>query len=273
LAVVFELQMPHELRCYREILWQFVNRCRRKPDDPQMFEWSQVSPHSIKLARFNTCPKTCKVKLVSSKKSITQSHYSTPPCVASRPVESFLYENSLEVQISPTKPVSFDDEYARFSPRIDHPDYKYLEFTIGSTQFEQNRVIAELSHCSERLMPIQFVEFGSFRSGHCLQWWNLLTIFEMDSLPIKEESVVILIMHAILQSGPDEIDRKSSEYSWCRESHQQILEDHFVDELILRLDRRLDDCELNEPYSQFACWPRFQLYRGHHIFIHFFFSF
>ena len=245
LAVVFELQMPHELRCYREILWQFVNRCHPQPNNNQMFEWSKVPPHSTRLARFNTCPTTCKVKLVSSEKSITQSHYNTPLCVASTLVESFLYENSLKVQISPTKPIPSEAEYKRFSPRIDHPDYKYLEFTIGSTQFEQNKVIANLSHCSEQLMPTQFVEFGSFRSGHCLQWWNLLIIFEMDSLPIHEESVVILIMHAILQSGPNELDTKSLDHPWCPKSHQQILEDHFVDELISRLNRRLNDCELN----------------------------
>ncbi|CAF4255835.1 unnamed protein product [Rotaria sp. Silwood2] len=92
---------------------------------------------------------------------------------------------------------------------------------------------------------MQFVEFGSFRSGHRLQWWNLLTILEMDSLPIHEESVAILIMHALLQLGPNEMDQHPSDYSWCSESHQQLLEDHFVDEFILRLNHRLDDCELN----------------------------
>ncbi|CAF1100301.1 unnamed protein product [Didymodactylos carnosus] len=33
--------------------------------------------------------------------------------------------------------------------------------------------------------------------------------------------------------------------SWCPESHQQLLEDHFVDQLNLRSNRRVDDCEFN----------------------------
>ncbi|CAF4809794.1 unnamed protein product, partial [Rotaria socialis] len=34
-------------------------------------------------------------------------------------------------------------------------------------------------------------------------------------------------------------------YSWCPESHQQLLENHFVDELIVRLERHLKDFESN----------------------------
>ncbi|CAF5128178.1 unnamed protein product, partial [Rotaria sp. Silwood1] len=45
--------------------------------------------------------------------------------------------------------------------------------------------------------------------------------------------------------GPVTKDPKSLICSWCPESHQQLLEDHFVDELITRLDRHLKDCECN----------------------------
>jgi hypothetical protein len=93
------------------------------------------------------------------------------------------------------------------------------------------------------MRPTQFVEFGSFRSGHRLQWWNLLTILEMDSLSIAEESVAILIIHSILQYGP--FDSEILSDHWCSESHRQLLEDHFVDELISRLNHHLDNCELN----------------------------
>ncbi|CAF4224634.1 unnamed protein product, partial [Rotaria magnacalcarata] len=60
-----------------------------------------------------------------------------------------------------------------------------------TTELMQNRAVAELSKCPERTKPTQFVEFGSFRPGHRLQWWNLLVVLEMDSLPIAEESVAI----------------------------------------------------------------------------------
>ena len=54
--------------------------------------------------------------------------------------------------------------------QLTDPDFLNLEFTMDSTRFVQNEVIAQLSQCSTRLKPRQFIEFGSFRSGHRLQW-------------------------------------------------------------------------------------------------------
>ncbi|CAF1612201.1 unnamed protein product, partial [Rotaria sordida] len=236
--------MPIEIRCYRDIIWQFINRPNPQPKNC-MHEWLNVSSHGSKLESFYTGLSNHKVKLVSSTKSISQTHYSTPPSIAFTPTEGFLFENSLKIQISPTKPIDFEDEVRILTPQLDHPDYKQLQFTINTTQFVQNDVIAQLCSYSSRLKPSQIVEFGSFRSGHRLQWWNLLTILEMDSLSFAEESVAILIIHSILQYGPLISDSNILSDSWCPESHQQLLEDHFVDELISRLNRHLDDCALN----------------------------
>ncbi|CAF4115464.1 unnamed protein product, partial [Rotaria sordida] len=243
LAVIFELQMPLEIRNYRDTIWQFINR--PKPCPPhQMHEWLSIPPHASKLGPFYTGPSNCKVKLVSSTKSVTQN-YSYSPFIGSTSIEGFLHENSLTVEILPTKPIRFDDECCILTPQLNHPDYKQLQFTINTTKFLQNHVIAKRSDCPIRMKPSQFIEFGSFRSGHRLQWWNLLAMFEMDSLPISEESVTILILHSIWQYGPQTMNISSSDNSWCSEAHEQLLDDHFIDELITRLDRRLDDCELN----------------------------
>ncbi|CAF3743066.1 unnamed protein product [Rotaria sp. Silwood1] len=244
LAVIFELQMPIEIRCYRDIIWQFTNRSNSQLENC-MYEWLNVPSHGSKLKSFCTGLNNHKVRLVSSTKSISQTHYSTPPSIAHTSIEGFLFENSLKIQISPTKPIGFEDEVRILTPQLDHPDYKQLQFTVSTTQFVQNDVIAQLSNYSTRLKPSQIIEFGSFRSGHRLQWWNLLTILEMDSLSFAEESVAILIIHTILQYGPLISESKTFSESWCPESHQQLLEDHFVNELIVRLNHHLDDCQLN----------------------------
>ena len=62
----------------------------------------------------------------------------------------------------------------------------------------------------------------------------------MNSLSLNEESVALLILHSILQYGPS--NQKSS---WCSESHQQLLNDHFVDQFIFTLNRHLDNCASN----------------------------
>ncbi|CAF4862913.1 unnamed protein product, partial [Rotaria sp. Silwood1] len=244
LAVMFELQMPNEIRCYRDILWQFVNRPKPNPSN-NMHEWLRTRPHQSKLGQYFKGSHNCKVKLVSTTKSITESHYSTARQIKSTPLEDYFYDNGLQVQISPTKINEFQDECRTLTPELTDSNYKDLQFSIDNTEFTQNRVIAELSKCSLKLKSTEFVEFGSFRSGHRLQWWNLLSILELDSLSMDEESVVILITHALLQYGPVTKDRKSLICSWCPESHQKLLEDHFVDELIMRLERHLKDCECN----------------------------
>ncbi|CAF1161225.1 unnamed protein product [Rotaria sordida] len=245
LAVIFELQMPIEIRCYRDILWQFINRPNPNLKN-DMYEWlsDRVPYHNKILRPYYTSSHDYKVKLVSSTKSMKQSHYSTLP-IASASVEDFLFENGLKVQISPTKPIKFENECHILTTQLDHPDYKQLQFTIESTQFVQNRVIAQLSDCPLQMNPTQFVEFGSFRSGDRLQWWNLLMIFEMDSLPIAEESVAILIIHSMLQYGPLTVDIDDLSHHWCSNSHEQLMQDHFVDELISRLDHHLGECKLN----------------------------
>ncbi|CAM4753617.1 unnamed protein product [Rotaria magnacalcarata] len=50
---------------------------------------------------------------------------------------------------------------------------------------------------------------------------------------MDEESVAILITHALLQYAPVTINRDALICFWCPESHQQLLDDHFIDELII----------------------------------------
>ena len=247
MAVIFELQMPIEIRCYRDILWQFINRSKPYFEQQQyeMYYWLNVPPHRHKLTPFYTGPSQCRVELVSSKKSVTQTHYSKPPFITSSRIEDFIFENSLEVKISPTKPMDLEDERYILTPQLDHPNYKPLQFTIGTTNFLQNHVISNLFECTPRMTHKQFIEFGSFRSGHRLQWWNLLTVLEMNSLPLAEESVAILITHSILQYGPVISEFEFLSSSWCPESHLQLVDNVFIDELILRLHRKLDDCVSN----------------------------
>ncbi|CAF4676762.1 unnamed protein product [Rotaria sp. Silwood1] len=61
LAVMFELRMPTEVRCYRDVLWLFINRSQHRPDS-RMYEWLRVRPHSCIFEPLFTGPSDCKVK-------------------------------------------------------------------------------------------------------------------------------------------------------------------------------------------------------------------
>ncbi|CAF3133364.1 unnamed protein product, partial [Rotaria sp. Silwood2] len=188
--------MPIEIRCCRDILWQFINRPNPRPYNSK-YEWLSVCPHSNKLRSFYTGPYNSKIKLVSSTESLTQSHYSTPRPVSSTPLEQYLYENSLRIEISPTNPTTLQNERRILTPQLTDPDYKPLQFSIDTTDFVQNQVIAKVTDCPSRIKSTHFIEFGSFRSDHRLQWWNLLSILECETLSLNKESVVLLIVHSI----------------------------------------------------------------------------
>ena len=241
LAVMFELRMPIEIRCYRDILWLFNNRSRFQHEhDRRFYEWLNIQPHSRTLEPHYTGPKDCKVKLVSSTNSISKSGFTNPP-IATASVEDFLYDNSLDVKLTPYRSPLFETECQMLTPQIIDVDYKRLQYAIQSTEFVQNRVLADVVHIPSTLKSKQFIEFGSFRSGHRLQWWNLLSLLEIESLSLNDETIALLIHHAIFQYGP--ITEQNS--SWCSEAHEILLNDHFVDELIARLHRQLDACANN----------------------------
>ncbi|CAF0917324.1 unnamed protein product [Didymodactylos carnosus] len=199
LAVIFELQMPIEIRNYRDILWQFNNRPTPHPSH-KMNEWLHCSPHAHKLGPFYTGPQNCKVKLISPTKSITETlHWS--PSIAYASERDFLYENSLGVGISSSQPTESGVERCILTPQLTHADYKQLQFTIDTTKDGFS------VHCGRKCSNIDY-------------------------------TLNITI-------GPLTADSETTSNPWCPESHQQLLEDHFVDEFISRLNRRLDDCELN----------------------------
>ncbi|CAF1128844.1 unnamed protein product [Adineta ricciae] len=241
-AVIFELQMPIEIRSYRDVLWQFINRRKLQPNN-QMQEWLNSRSHSHKLSLYDTGPSVRRVKLLSNRTSETEYNYTRKVSCAS--VDDFIFENSLTVNISPTLSIKLDDEQRVLTPQLTHPDYKQLQFTLDTTDDVQNKVIAKLFTCSPHFKSTQFIEYGSFRSGHRLQWRNLLAVLETDSLPIGDESVAILILHSILQCGPITKYSKELDNSWCPESHKQLLDDNFVDELVVKLNQHLDNCGLN----------------------------
>ncbi|CAF3852881.1 unnamed protein product [Rotaria sordida] len=241
-AVIFELQMPVEIRSYRDVIWQFINRPVPHPSHG-MYEWLNIASHADVLRPFYTGSTNSKVKLVSSTTSTTQTRCRFPS-IASASVDDFLYENSLKVQIPPTKPMKFKVERRALTPQLEDPDYKQLQIAVDSTQFVQNQVIAKLCNCPIGLKLDQYIEFGSFRSGHHLQWLNLLSVLEMDSLSLSEESVVILIIHSVLQYGPLTTEREIFD-SWCSETHEQLLDDEFVNKFIVKLNQYLDEHRSN----------------------------
>ncbi|UJR29753.1 hypothetical protein I4U23_017301 [Adineta vaga] len=221
-----------------------VNEIRDIPQSHyNIYQWLNVSPHSIKLKPFSNLPQNTKVKLISSTKSISQSHYFSPS-ISTSCIEDFIYENTLKVEITPSKPIDFNEESHLLTPKIDHSKYKQLEFTLENTEFNCNDIIAQSVNCSSEFQRNEFIEYGSFRCGHYLQWWNLLTILEMNSLSISEENVVILIVHSIFQYGP--FNDQSLTFPWCSQSHRQLLEDDFVKEFLQRLQYHLDQYECDE---------------------------
>ena len=51
LALIFEFQMPIEIRSYRDILWIFINRPESVPSN-NLNEWLRIDPHKDTLKSY-----------------------------------------------------------------------------------------------------------------------------------------------------------------------------------------------------------------------------
>lgn len=97
-----------------------------------------------------------------------------------------------DIQITPFQSISLDEQINVLITDIDHPYYQYFQYTIKSTDFIPNKVIIDLFNREEDDQQLikETIQFGSFRSEHRLQWWNLLTILQLNSLSLNEQHVL-----------------------------------------------------------------------------------
>ena len=116
--------------------------------------------------------------------------------------------------------------------------YHSLQSAVSSTNFTSNDVIASQETCSESITLHDYEAFGHVRTGHKLQWRNMLRELRRGILNISHQDVYLLFLQAMWQAGP-----RSKGNEWRRESHLDAAEAEFGSEAIQEMDAVLDGIE------------------------------
>jgi len=123
--------------------------------------------------------------------------------------------------------------------KVSHP-YDNLKFAINDSSHKENKVYAEQINCPKELRQIEFVSFGSFRSGHRLQMRNLLYSLITKNISFNNMSVSSLICQSLWEIGI--IDFESNNFN-IPSSHYDFKNTEFLNQLYLVLDDFLNGIE------------------------------
>ncbi|KIJ45852.1 hypothetical protein M422DRAFT_206518 [Sphaerobolus stellatus SS14] len=232
-AIVFELAGPVIFRTWRDVTW-FIARMYC---DPNTIDESHVRPMSI-LSSYSELIRHCNVQdwqrvtIASISKSFLDTHYGhiTIPC----PSESVIKPNALTYRLYDCKtkewlednPFPVIDILGRCTPKSPASLYKALWWTIYHTDHKPNQVIARQSECPTEISYHEWGSFGELRSGHRLQWRNIMLALHKGTLTFADPAVYLLVRQAAWQV---EVCSVNSPY---RESHVDFTDPSFGEEIL-----------------------------------------
>ena len=130
--------------------------------------------------------------------------------------------------------------------RPDGP-YQSLKFSVSATTHTSNQIIASQDNCSTTITLHEYEAFGHLRSGHRLQWRNMLKELRRGVLSISHEDVHILFLQAMWQA-----EEKSKASAWRREAHADAAEHAFGLAALREMTKILENIVENWAWS-YAC--------------------
>ncbi|KAL2186630.1 hypothetical protein L209DRAFT_711026 [Thermothelomyces heterothallicus CBS 203.75] len=256
-AIVFEISVPEVVAIWRDVTTKLLCEVFRTGGTLGTVGnlWS-ASAHPG-LARFVTA--TSRVQVASTIKPVAASHYrgkhisgiTDPEDVVVRPLwQHYDY-------YEPTSRIPHFEMFKNLSlpaqcSFAEHQSGRLLRSWTRSTGHTSNEVIAAQSQCPPDMSLDEFRAFGHLRSGHRLQWANVLCQLRVPSLNWNHESTYWLVLQACLEAGPPD-------HSDClrRESHADLGNDVLVRRMTEALDTALDryreNWQNNVAVSLLAC--------------------
>ncbi|KAL9653598.1 hypothetical protein ABK040_000515 [Willaertia magna] len=241
-SVMFELCAPNPLFNFRDALHLLATIDGRISDNGTNSSIKGLWRNTDQLSSYCTS-KAQRITLASETKLFSVSHYkkvielSEDEAVVPNGF-GLIYASicGIEKRIRMESNANIKDlTYFRLQQDI----YGTLDWSVKSLNHDQNQVLAHKFECHQKLAMTEFIEFGSFRTGHNLIIHNLVRCLETRSLSFEREDVLRLILQSLWESGP------STTTSWIRESNASLSDTFLVNELLLSLIRLLDEYQDN----------------------------
>lgn len=226
-GVVFELIIPDEVVCLRDVLHFFITdfclsmlSSSKLDKQGKWIDYVQISNHTKNTQE--------RVHLSSTTKLFLNTHFNKPKH-PDEPLDDFIVNNGynciFEGRIKPIEKHTVK-KYCTFEVHP-HSIYSGMQWMVSTTVHHQNQVLASQSACDKNLSLSEYVAFGSLRSdGHRLQIRNIYRTLGAEALSFETESVVSLILQAIWEAGPNDLRR------WHREAHEDFSSIEFTCKMI-----------------------------------------
>ena len=96
--------------------------------------------------------------------------------------------------------------------KISPGPYQHLQYAVESTSHTSNDMLASQSTCPAELTVHEYIAFVGLRSGHHLQWLNVLRELRSRCLRFGQEAVSVLLTQATSQVGPPSPGNGDREY-------------------------------------------------------------
>lgn len=249
MAVVFELRCPLWFSVWRDTTYRIlVDICT----PPQSLTGGDQAPYETPktFSGLNNFfvdpvrPRSQRLEWSSSTKSFVRSHYRDTGFPTT--ISTICVNNGLQYGLFDTKEQRWTENQVGKSDirqvctfKLSDGPYKRLQYTIESTSHAPNKVMSTQSECPNELQLHEYLAFGLLRAGHRIQWLNIIRELRARILTFSNDAVSMLIMQTAWQAGP------STQSETCRESHLDLQELEFGENLLSELGNMLKSIEAN----------------------------
>lgn len=249
MAAVFELCCPLWFSVWRGMTYRIlVDICTPskslsdgdKPPHESLQSFSGLKNFFENAVR----PGSQRLHWSSSTKSFLKSHYRDTGFPST--VSTICVNNGLQYALFDTQGQRWTGSQTGKSDirnactfKLSNGPYEGLQYTVESTSHSPNKIMATQSECPKELQLHEYLAFGLLRAGHRIQWLNIIRELRARTLTFSNDAVNMLIMQSAWQAGPPE----SSEF--CRESHLDLQELQFGNNLLFELENMLKSIEAN----------------------------
>ncbi|KDQ56356.1 hypothetical protein JAAARDRAFT_132359 [Jaapia argillacea MUCL 33604] len=208
-TAVFELACPVPFAVWREMTYKILHDVCT-PRRLWMIHCSAKVElrHYEGLRKFASGDRIRRITLGSLTKSFLNSHYKKPAIPARETevcVNNALQLAPFDISLQAFLEHPFSNCDTGESCKLHLPQaspYLNLQYALDGTDHTSNHILANQTDCHRDLSLHEYIAFAGLRSGHRLQWMNILREITARSLSFHREEVLTLTAMAIWQIGP-----------------------------------------------------------------------
>jgi hypothetical protein len=241
-AIVFELRCPLGFSIWRDMTFKVLTEVCAPPKTPpgdihDPLEALDTYPGLQRYMKVIQRSRPQSLQWSSFTKSFLKSHYRfvrLPTTIGSLRVNNGLRYGLYDREGGKWTHQAIGGYNIRNSCTFRLPDgpYKKLQYTLTSTAHPPNAVISRQSECPAGIQLHEYIAFGLVRSGHRVQWLNMLRELRSRTLTFNSDAVNMLFSQCAWQAGPQGSPGSSKT---LRESHIDLKDEEFGQRILSEL--------------------------------------